>query len=496
MSHSSVYALVVIAASQVLAAAQSHVAGELSLEPYSFRTYDGHAHVAELGHLWVQERRNGLAKDLIQLGFVRLRSTAQKPRSPVVFLPGGPGIPGTVLGAVPVYYELLEKLQTVSDVILLDQRGIGTSVPNTACPEGAAPPVDVFANELNLRRAFINRATECAAHWRAKGISLESFSTAESVEDLEDLRRALAADKLSLLAHSYGTALALEFVRRHEEHVDRVALAGVEGPDESLQMPLVFDFALRRISDLAASSPLQKDFPDTYHEFRRVLSELERKPIAVHIRSGKTSQDVDLSVGATMVEFVVKNMLPNGRKVEQVPAAVYSLGQHDTSLIRKSVEDLYNSLASGFTAMQFAVLCSDGWSSGRQQLAQAQAAQSAFGDVPFVHLDPDLCKGMGIKPEWSDSLLPLWSATPALIISGTLDSNTPPFEAQRVLWGLPNGRFLLVKNGFHETLPSPATQTVVFDFLAGKDIPATTVEFPPPSFVTINQAAAAEPSKP
>ena len=108
MSHWSLYALVVIAASQMLAAAQSHVAGELSLEPYSFLTYDGHAHVAELGHLWVPERRNGSAKDLIQLGFVRLRSTAQNPRSPVVFLPGGPGIPGTVVDEqIEVGHEIL-----------------------------------------------------------------------------------------------------------------------------------------------------------------------------------------------------------------------------------------------------------------------------------------------------------------------------------------------------------------------------------------------------
>jgi len=490
MTHSSVAPLVVLGVSSALALAQSHRAGELSLEPYSFRTYDGRTHPAELGHLWVQEDRRAPSKGLIQLGFVRLRSTAEKPRSPVVFLPGGPGIPGTVLGAVPVYFELFEKLQALSDVILLDQRGIGTSSPNTACPTGAEPPADVFATESNFRRTIVARATECGAYWRAKGVSLESFSTASSVEDLEDLRRAIGANKLSLLAHSYGTALGLEFVRRHEEQVDRVVLTGVEGPDESLQMPLVFDFALRRVSDLAASSPLQQAFPDTYHEFQRVMGELDREPMRVRIRSPKTNQDLDVSVGVVLVRFVVKGMLPNGRRVGQVPALVYSLGRHDPSLIKEAVQDLYNSQTSGFTAMQFAVLCADGWSSGRRQLAQEEASHSVFGDVPFIHLDAELCDRMGIKSEPDDSLLPLWSSAHALLISGTLDSNTPPPQAEQVLWGLPHGELVLVKDGFHETLPSPTVQSLVVEFLSGTDVSTKTVEFAPPSFVTISQAAA------
>jgi pimeloyl-ACP methyl ester carboxylesterase len=347
MTYSSVAAIVMLGVSSVLTLAQTHHAGELSLEPYSFRTYDGHAHPAELGHLWVQEDRSAASKGLIQVGFVRLRSTAQKPRSPIVFLPGGPGIPGSVLGAVPVYYELLEKLRALSDVILFDQRGIGASSPNTTCPEGAAPPADVFATESNFRKALVARATECAAYWRAKGLNLESFSTAASVEDLEDLRRAIGADKLSLLAHSYGTALALEFVRRHEEHVDRGVLAGVEGPDESLQLPSVVDFALRRLSDLAASSPSHDSFPDTYQEFQRVTSDLDRDPIKVRIRSAKNNQDMDLSVGSVLVRFVVRGMLGNGRRAGQAPALVYSLTRRDPSLVKDAAQDLYNSLTTG-----------------------------------------------------------------------------------------------------------------------------------------------------
>jgi len=494
MSHWSAVALVVLGASSSFALTQPRAAGEVHFEPYSFRTYDGKSHTAERGHLWVMQDRSDSAKGLIELGFVRLRSNAEKSWPPLVFLPGGPGIPGTVLGAVPVYYELLDKLRAISDVILLDQRGVGTSSPNTACPVGAIPPTNVFASESNFRNALIAHVAECAGYWRGKGVTPQSFSTAESVEDLDDLRRALGSEKLSLLAHSYGTSLALNYVRRHEEHVDRAVLAGVEGPDESLKMPLNVDFALHRISDLAASSPLKDSFPDTYHEFRRVSSELDREPMTVRIRA-ETSHDVYIPVGEALVQFIVKDLLSDGRKVGRVPALVYSLAKRDPSLIQPNVEEWYNSLTSGFNVMQFGILCSDGWSKRRLQLAREQVPESVFGDVPFIQFDSELCLRMGINPDERDSLQPLWSSARVLLLSGTLDGNTPPTQAEEVLWGFPNGEIVLVKNGFHEVLPSSDVQDLVFNFLSGRNVPRTRVELPLPSFVQMDPAPLRRPAE-
>jgi pimeloyl-ACP methyl ester carboxylesterase len=448
----------------------------------------------ELGHLWVRENRGAPAGRLIEIAFVRLRSTAPQPRPPLVFLPGGPGIPGTVMGRVPVYYELFEKLQALSDVILPDQRGIGMSSPNTQCPEGPPPPPAVFETEAGFRDALITRARTCADYWRAKGADPASFTIAASADDLDDLRQAAGAEKFSLLAHSYGTSVALDAVRRHGDHVERVALAGVEGPDRALQMPLAFDFALRKLSSLAASSQkLRGVFPDTYREFQRVLEQAGRAPLAVHIRNERTKQDVELRVGAFLLQFAIKDMLPNGRKADRIPALVYSLSRGDASLLTAFVQDLYNSLTSGFTAMQFGILCSDGWSAARLQLAQEQASRSVFGDAPFVHLDARLCGEVRAARPSGDSLLPIWSSVPALIVSGTLDANAPPSQAEETLWGLANGGSVLVENGFHETLPSPDVQAVVTEFLSGIGMSRRVLTHPPPAFLTIEEAKMSPP---
>jgi pimeloyl-ACP methyl ester carboxylesterase len=363
------------------------------------------------------------------------------------------------------------------------------SSPNTQCPEGPALAPDVFEKESGFREALIAQARGCADYWRAKGVDLASFTTTASADDLEDLRRAVGAEKLSLLAHSYGTALALDAVRRHGEHLDRVVLAGVEGPGQADHMPLVFDFGLRRLSNLAANSAkLRGAFPDTYREFQRVLDQVDRQPLAVHIRNEHTKQDVDLRVGAFLLQFAIKDMLPNGRKAERIPALVYSLAHRDPSLLTAIVQDLYNAVSSGFTAMQFAVMCSDGWSGGRQELAQEQVSHSMLGDAPFVHLDAHLCSAVSVASPRTDSLLPFWSSVPTLLVSGTLDSNAPHFQAEEVLWSLADGGLLLVENGFHETLPSPDVQAVVAEFFSGADIRRRMIQFAPPDFLTIEEA--------
>lgn len=124
-----------------LAFAQQPHAGQVSFEPYTLTTYDGQSHPAELGHLWVRENRENNSDRLIRLTFVRLKSSAANPGSPIVYLAGGPGIPGIVMARVPVYYNLFEKLHQVGDVILLDQRGLGMSSPNlNDCPTGGKFP--------------------------------------------------------------------------------------------------------------------------------------------------------------------------------------------------------------------------------------------------------------------------------------------------------------------------------------------------------------------
>jgi len=114
---------------------QEPQSGAAAFTPYTLATFDGQSHPAELGHLQVPESRRRHSKRLIQIAFIRLKSSAPQPGAPIIFLAGGPGVPTTGMARVPVYYDLFEKLRQNADVILLDQRGTGMSSPNlNDCP--------------------------------------------------------------------------------------------------------------------------------------------------------------------------------------------------------------------------------------------------------------------------------------------------------------------------------------------------------------------------
>jgi pimeloyl-ACP methyl ester carboxylesterase len=76
---------------------------------------------------------------------------------------------------------------------------------------------------------------------------------------------------------------------------------------------------------------------------------------------------------------------------------------------------------------------------------------------------------------------PIVSRLPALFISGSLDSNTPPYQAEEVRWGFPNSAHVIVENAGHEsTLTLPETRKLMLDFLRGEDVSGRRIVAPSP----------------
>ncbi len=72
-------------------------AGDLRIKPYVFEYGENGKTDAELGTLLVPENRSDPQSNLIELAFVRFKSTAKTPGPPIVYLAGGPG--GSGIGA-------------------------------------------------------------------------------------------------------------------------------------------------------------------------------------------------------------------------------------------------------------------------------------------------------------------------------------------------------------------------------------------------------------
>src|ERR671921_342969 len=97
-------------------------AGTLKIKPYTFETTRGEKVPAEFGTLLVPEKRGNPDSNLIELAFVRFKSTAKNPGAPIVYLAGGPG--GSGIGtAKGSRFPLFMAMREIGDVIAFDQRG-------------------------------------------------------------------------------------------------------------------------------------------------------------------------------------------------------------------------------------------------------------------------------------------------------------------------------------------------------------------------------------
>jgi len=98
--------------------------GDLKLTPRVFESASGQKVDVEFGELTVPENRQKADSRLIQLAFVRFKSTSKNPASPIVYLAGGPGGSG-IAAARGTRFPLFMAMREVADVIAFDQRGVG-----------------------------------------------------------------------------------------------------------------------------------------------------------------------------------------------------------------------------------------------------------------------------------------------------------------------------------------------------------------------------------
>jgi pimeloyl-ACP methyl ester carboxylesterase len=427
------------------------VAPPQAVSTFTLKSYDGREIEGQLIAIEVPERRAIANSRRITVGAVRLPSRSATPGSPIIFLSGGPGIPATAIARVPPYFTLFESLRATADVILLDQRGGGGfSKPELSCAGGPPLATDAFTSDRALIEAVRAQIAACATSWRERGGDVAGYTTAESADDIESLRLALRVPKVSLLAFSYGSELALSYIARHGAQLDRVAFASTRAPGYLLKLPSTWD---RQLDALGYSD-----------DVRRAAQRLASNPVTLRIKRKSTNDEVDVVAGDIAFLTIVRGWLGDARSFSQIPKLVESLDRNDTEPLQKQVEALYNGM-SNLSLMAMAIDCSSGWSSERLDRTRREASTAIMRNVN-LQWSPEICSAAIGRTATPASLA--GTARPALFITGTLDPNAPASQADEIRARFANSGHVRVSGGGHETLPNPDVQRIVVAFFAGE----------------------------
>ncbi len=385
------------------------------------------------GTLYVPANRTTGRGEPLALAFVRFPSSSAAPAAPIVFLAGGPGDAATrALQGMP--RELLDALRSIADVIAFDQRGTGRSEPRTVlCPPGemysraepANPDARILVLEARVRRCLrdSSRAT----------FDLGGLTTLESAHDLDALRRALDVPQLSLLAGSYGTHLALTFVREYPQAVQRMVLAGVEGPDHTLKVPSRVQQVLSIIA--------QERRPTMLGELDTLRTRLVGAPAHFAFPTGQT-----IVLGAWDLQRYVAESLDAVPEINAMVASIPAMIDGDYApLARWALRDR---APRPLNLMNLSMDCASYASPARLQQIRAESEKAILGDAINFPL-PALCERLALARLSANYRAPLHAAVPALLIAGEFDGRTPVENAYEVAANMPNARVMLVRGASH-----------------------------------------------
>ena len=384
---------------------------------------------------------------------------------PVFLLAGGPGQSAISVG--PQAYALFSRLNNRRDIVFVDQRGTGRSAP-LECEDAKRETLAEQSSPEQQIKQLLECKESLAKRPYVQGESnLAYFTTPIAVQDLDAVRARLGAERIDLVGISYGTRVALEYMRQFPARARRSVLDSVAPPDMVLPASFSTDSqaALQALLAACETQPgCQQTYPTLRTDWAALLASLPREVRAAQPLTGKAEQ---FTLTRDMVLGAVRGALYTPAAAAALPAAITEAAAGRTEALvgvgallssRKGIQ-----LAMG---MHFSVVCAE----DVPRLAGARDAPGADFRNDYATLYQRVCAQwpQGAVPE-AFYTIPR-TATPTLLLSGGIDPATPPRHGARVAAALgPTAQHVVVPNAGHGVLAVGCARDLLYRFIDAAD---------------------------
>ena len=429
---------------------------------------------ARCGTLTVPENREDPSGRRIDLNIAVVPAVdrAAQP-DPLFILVGGPG-----QAAVEVYPALaagFSTLRQTRDIVLVDQRGTGTSHPLTC-----ELPEDDDAETEEVIAALRDCPPTLDADPRF-------YTTEIAMQDLDEVREALGYAGVNLYGISYGTRAALTYLRLFPERVRSLVLDAVVSPDYVLYLNTAQD--ADRALDLLfarcdAEAACREAFPAAREDFTELVAQLEVEPLTAAVRDPVTAEPLTVTLDHKDLLNVTFPLLYSPEIAALLPLSLEEAKMGNLAPLLAQIGASDAGLSIG---MLYAVACTEDAPFVTEAEAAALAEGTLFGDRTEVLREVCSAWPQGeLSPAFRQ---PVSSDVPVLLLSGEADPVTPPQYAERVAQHFPNSLHVIGPGMGHGLLGRGCIDRLVSDFIsAGSvvDLDAGCAQqlAPPPFFVS------------
>jgi pimeloyl-ACP methyl ester carboxylesterase len=404
--------------------------------------------------------RSGAVPGTVNLFVERRPPTTGAARGTVLALAGGPGQAATPLTAD--FVTVLGPALRTRDLIVLDQRGTGKSgllrcsgLERLDTRPDASPAVVAAAGEA------------CA---NALGSARAHYTTIHSVEDVEAVRQALGAPRLTLYGTSYGAKVAEAYAKRYPAQVDGLILDSVVLPDAGDPLGRSTLAALPRVLGvLCAGGACARLGLDPLPDMRRLSARFDAAAGSGIAFDGRGRRLTMLLDAAALAQIAISGDFDPVLRAD-MPAAVRAALNGDRAplaraLLRAATVEAAKP-AEQSDALFAATICEETqqlWDRSTPIPDRLPAAQATVAGFPSSTFDPfgamaALKGGTGLCLRWPNApAAPALAPgplpdVPALILSGRDDVRTPLEDARRLAAQLPHSRLVAVAHVGHAVL--------------------------------------------
>jgi len=398
----------------------------------------------------------------LELAIARIPARRRSDRQDAfTLLAGGPG--QSAIESFPAVSFAFRHIMRDHDVILIDQRGTGSSA-RLDCPEapgamGLTIDIDIDADTMSAR------ARECR---EALPHNPDLFTTSVAVKDLEYVRQALGVSQWNLYGISYGTRVALHYLRRYPDAVRALMLDAVVppsvalGPDIGPMAQRALDLIFERCAE---STGCSEAFGDLSVPTLALLASLEAQPRNITFEDVATGKLTDMLFTREHLAVTLRLMSYSAQTAAILPSMLHEaiVDENFAPLARQSLMQtraLGDTVASG---MHQAIICTE--------------------DAPFIethnntpgepsYLGDDITGALLAScTQWpagrmdNDFKQPVVSAVPTLILSGDADPITPPDYGDTVAQHLPASRHIVNPGQGHMQAPFGCMPVLLAQFV-------------------------------
>jgi pimeloyl-ACP methyl ester carboxylesterase len=413
----------------------------------------------ECGYVAVPENRANKTNKTIKVFVAVSRSKASnKFTEPLMILAGGLGEIASSGGAIAGLFPRM-------DIVLIDQRGIGLSLPALSCPlAGQSDP--------NPTNTATQALIVCGERFKSQGIDLSAYNATESASDINDVRLALGFEKVYLFGVSYGTRLAQEVMRNHAQGLKAVVLDSVIPPqvDRPAETPRWIEESLQKVFRACLlDAGCNSRYPNLERTLDELVTQFNRKPMSVEFAGVKSDLNGDGVLG------LVLGSLYFSVSIAELPRIVFGLAQYDATILKGSIVELFTqALGEGVTWGAFFTHECRG-EMAFSSIANLRATYALFprlfrtiGESPSVSSEAGftVCQAWGLTTPSARENEAVFSDIPTLMMGGEFDPVTPTRLLPLVAAGLKNSTMIEMKGQAHAVWFTPCGLKLFNDFVA------------------------------